>query len=850
LPSLVCRALSPLPFLLLLLSAAALAEAVTPPEVLTRVDATPPVNAPPPTQDHVLLEFTIGLDGRVSDVVVIESAGAVWDEATKEALAQWTFKPAIHQGQKVASRTRLPFNLLIASPPDAGTNEPGESSPAPTDAGSGTEAITEIEPELPVGGHPPHELSTTVIGRVVPKSRGVGDFHIDVGELKVVPRKAAADFLKLAPGVLLTKEGGEGHPEQIFLRGFDAREGQDLELTADGVPINDSGNLHGNGYADLNFIIPELVESLRVVEGPFDPRQGNYAVAGSANYELGLAQRGLTVKGSYGSFDTQRLLLLFGPPGGSNRTYAGAELNRTAGYGQGREAQSAKAMAQFEALLSEETSVRVAATAYTAHFQSAGLLRVDDVVAGRKGFFDTYDDRQGGDSLRGSVSVELHHHRGPFAMGHQLFFIYRSTRLKENFTGFLQDLQTAEQQPHPQRGDLIDRDSTTTTLGLKGWGKWRAQVLDAAQELELGYFARIDVAHGTQLRVQAQSNAPYHKDLDLDSRLADIGLYADANLTPWKYLIVRGGVRADLFTYDINNNCAVQSVRRPAAERPPGDASCYDQQDFGKYREPTERNSTTGTAVMPRVSVLLGPWKGATLSAAYGYGVRSIDPQYVTESLKTPFASIQAGEAGAAWSPRTELVDLTGRAAFFLTRVDKDLLFSEQAGRSILGGSTTRLGGLVAARARGPWFDLSANGTLTQSKFDDTNTLVPYVPDLVLRLDAAIFHDAPWALMGAPLRGTLGAGITYVGRRALPLGARSDSIFTLDANLEVKWRWLTLGVAATNLLDAQYRLGEYNFASDFQTTGVLPTLVPSRLFSAGAPRSILVSLAVNLGGSP
>ena len=127
-------------------------------------------------------------------------------------------------------------------------------------------------------------------------------------QLAEVPRANASELLKLAPGILLTNEGGEGHAEQVFLRGFDAREGQDIEFTVGGVPINESGNLHGNGYADTHFIIPELVQSLRVVEGPFDPRQGNYAVAGSADYELGLAQRGLTAKLHRGSFGTQRVL--------------------------------------------------------------------------------------------------------------------------------------------------------------------------------------------------------------------------------------------------------------------------------------------------------------------------------------------------------------------------------------------------------------------------------------------------------------------------------------------------------------------------------------------------------------
>src|SRR5262249_24320291 len=156
-------------------------------------------------------------------------------------------------------------------------------------------------------------------------------------ELKSVPRQNASDLLKFAPGVFLTNESGEGHVEQMFLRGFDAGEGEDIELSVGGVPINESGNLHGNGYADTHFIIPEFVSGLRFIEGPFDPRQGNYAVAGSADYTLGLEQRGLLAKLSAGSFGTHWLLLGWGPSGESLHTFGGAEIYHTDGYGQDRD---------------------------------------------------------------------------------------------------------------------------------------------------------------------------------------------------------------------------------------------------------------------------------------------------------------------------------------------------------------------------------------------------------------------------------------------------------------------------------------------------------------------------------
>jgi len=249
------------------------------------------------------------------------------------------------------------------------------------------------------------------------------------------------------------------------------------------------------------------------------------------------------------------------------------------------------------------------------------------------------------------------------------------------------------------------------------------------------------------------------------------------------------------------------------------------------------------------VSLLLGPVRGASVTGSFGTGVRSVDPQYVANNLRTPFASITAWEGGATWGLTGEL-PLTVRAVVFGTHVDHDLIFSEQAGRTVIGGGTTRLGALGALRAAGSFFDLSASATYVKSTFDDSGLLVPYVPDLVVRADAAAFHDLPWKLLGASTRARLGLGCDYVGPRALPYGERSAGRFVIDAMGELTWRALYLSLSVRNLLDSQYRLGEYNYTSDFHTQGQLPTLVPARMFSAGAPRTLMLTLGVNLGGTP
>jgi hypothetical protein len=404
------------------------------------------------------------------------------------------------------------------------------------------------------------------------------------------------------------------------------------------------------------------------------------------------------------------------------------------------------------------------------------------------------------------------------------------------------------QAPHAQRGDLLDLDSSAITLGARGSARLRRTLLGRAQEIELGYFARGDVVNGTQSRIEAGSGHPYHLDTDLGGKLGDLGLYTDLALRPLPFVTLRGGLRADLFAYDVLDACAVNSVAHPSRSDPPGDASCLDQQSFGAHREPFQRASTASLALLPRASLSLGSFQGFRLSAGIGKGARSIDPGYITQDVKTPFASVIAWEGGVEYAGGGASIAVAARSTFFQTRVDRDLIFSETAGRNLLGGGTTRTGWVGSARVTGDHFDVNASATLVKSLFDDTQLLVPYAPDAVIRADAAAFGELPLTLLGERLQGALGSGLSFVGRRPLPYGQRSDVIFTVDASATLAWSHYEIGLSITNLTGAEYRLGEYDFASDFHTEPS-PTLVPVRHFTAGAPRAAYGTFAVNLGGS-
>lgn len=699
----------------------------------------------------------------------------------------------------------------------------------------------------PALAEPASPPEVVVQGRAPTPVRGASDLVIPVGDLDRVPRKNATELLELAPGVYLTNEGGEGHAERIYLRGFDAREGQDLELTVDGVPINESGNLHGSGFADAHFLIPELVRSLRVLEGPFDPRQGNFAVAGSARYELGLARRGITATYARGSFDTERALVTFGPPGESTHTFAGAELFRTEGFGENRQARHGRAMAQYEGRLGTAGSFRFGGSAYGTDFGSAGPVRADDVAAGRIDRFGTYDPRQGGSASRFQLMADAETRAGGFVLYQQLYAIRRTLGLRENFTGFLLDTQRAIQSPHGQRGDLIELAVSETTVGGRGFARTGTKLRGLSQELEVGYVARGDAAAATRQRIAAASGHPYATEVDLDSTLGDFGLYGDVALRPLRGVTLRGGARADLFTYDVLDRCAARDVSLPNPDDPPGDASCLSQERGGEHREPNQRSTTAATSLMPRASLSLGPVGHFTATLSWGKGVRSVDPSYVTDGIATPFAEIEAAEGGVVLAKSFDALSVTARSVFFHTHVDRDLAFSETEGRAVLGGGTSRTGWTGAARlALGP-LDENASVTLVRSTFDETGLLVPYAPAVVVRSDSGFTEELPTELGGSRPSASLGLGLGYVGRRALPYGQETAAVFVVDASAGLSYRAWTLDLEVTNLLDARYRSSEYFYVSDFRT-GDAPTLVPARHFQAGAPRALLLSLSMTVGG--
>jgi iron complex outermembrane receptor protein len=748
------------------------------------------------------------------------------------------------------------LSLLVSAPliASAQSSEPsGDSAIAPPSVPTATEALEATSTDNAVVPHnaaepPPLEaapVEVLVVGRSAVAVRGASDYRITPGQLTRIPGGGAESYLRLAPGVLLTGDGSPGHADQVFLRGFDARLGQDLEFSVDGMPINQVGHLEGNGYADLSFLIPEVVNELRVLEGPYEPQQGNFAVAGSADFRLGVKERGQRLKASVGSFNSHRILALWAPPSEVNQTFGAVALAESDGYGEGRAFRQGQGIAQYARPLGERGMWRTTAMASASSAGHAGVLRQDDLDAGRVGFFDSYDTWQGAEAQRLSVSAELLSRGERDSFGLLGYGIRQGSRLRENYTGYLLDVQEPFQSPHQQRGDRIDRTYSGTTLGVRAYGRRQGRPDALIETTEVGMIARSDFLDTEQYRVQTSNGLPYAKDVSLGARVHDLGLYVDTSLRLLSWMRLRGGIRAESYFYDLEDRCASSSLRF-LADSTNGDASCHSQQPEGDYREPSQNVSAVGLAYLPRATLLLGPFDGFAFNLAAGRGARSIDPVYVNAGSRTPLAMQTAYEGGVAYAHSHSSSVLAVRSVFFQTRVEQDLVFSQTEGRNSLAPGTTRTGWAGSLRWTGDWLDTNDTLTLVRATFDDNHLLIPYVPPMALRSDTVAHHELPIRLLQRPVTGSIGLGMSYLSARPLQYGQWGEPVFTCDASAGLEWEQVELELAVQNLFDFQFRAAEYNYVSNVSPQAAA-TLVPARHFMAGAPRTVLLSLTLAFG---
>ncbi|HEX5544019.1 MAG TPA: TonB-dependent receptor [Nitrospira sp.] len=513
-------------------------------------------------------------------------------------------------------------------------------------------------------------------------------------EIVLQPQGRPAQVLRLIPGMLAVEHsGGAGKADQYFLRGFDADHGTDVAFFSDGMPINLRTHAHGQGYSDLNFIIPETIEGIDAAKGAYLPEIGDFSAAGSINFRTRqMVQEGVA-QATGGQFDTQRYLLMFSPTKGKVKTLFAAENYYTNGpFEHDNRYLRTNVLGKLTTSFTGRDEFSLKATFEKAKWNASGEIPLRAVNDGMIDRFGAIDPTEGGSTLRTTGVMNYHYDtttNGQFFAN--AYGQYYRLDLFTDFTFFLNN---------PVDGDGIKQSDRRVMSGGEVGYKQRWEVFGMPTVGTVGMQARVDDIHprlGTQTKRTSTGTITDGHVLE-----ASYAPYIKGEAQPLSGVRFVGGLRWETFTFNVRNLCATCALQ-PAGR-------------------------TSSGILLPKMSMILGPWAHTEFFVNYGEGFHSNDARSAVQLAGVPLARSRNYEVGLRskpWGP--EGLELTLTA----WRIDlqSELVFSGDEGTTEINGPSRRQGFEVAARGQ-IWGPLYVNGsfTWTQAKFRNGDA-IPLAPE-------------------------------------------------------------------------------------------------------------------------
>ena len=659
----------------------------------------------------------------------------------------------------------------------------------------------------PLGAHDPDavdfEVSEVEVSADRPVAASSQQFIPDK-EYLLQPQGRPAQVLRLIPGFIAVEHsGGAGKADQYFLRGFDADHGTDVAFFTDGMPINLRSHAHGQGYTDLNFIIPETIEGVEVHKGAYLPEYGDFATAGAVNFRTRELVKEGVVQSAGGQFNTQRHLLMFSPTKDTVRTLFAAEGYYTDGpfqndnrYVRG----NLLGKATMNPLGRDE--LVITGTFQKSQWNGSGEIPLRAVHDGSLDRFGSIDPSEGGKTLRSTGRLNYHYDTPAggrfFANAYAQYYRFD---LFTNFTFFLND---------PVNGDGFQQSDRRVVYGGDVGYKQLVRFFAMDGAATVGFQTRVDDIHA-RLGPQVK-RAPLGTTVDSTISEASYAPFLKVELQPTPWLRLSGGVRTEVFTFDVRNRCA------GCAEQPAG--------------------NTSSGLVLPKMNVILGPWFGTEFFANYGEGYHSNDARSAVAQVASPLAKARNYEVGVRskpWGP--EGVELV--ATLWALDLKQELVFVGDEGTTEIRGASRRRGMEVAARGQ-VWGPLYFNGSVTWTKAEFTNgNAIPLAPEVTAY--GALLLRWPEGLISQ-------LQATYLGVRPLveDRSAKAPSWTTFDLSeryqLPVKLPHgrLEAFLFVQNLLNTKWEQATFYFDSRLRNEAAA---VADTHFVPGNPRFVMAGLA-------
>jgi hypothetical protein len=359
-------------------------------------------------------------------------------------------------------------------------------------------------------------------------------------DLEKRPKLRAGDLVETVPGAVATQHSGGGKANQYFLRGFNLDHGTDFAVSVAGTPVNLPTHGHGQGYADLNFLIPELVQRAHFRKGPYFAEVGDFSSAGGVGFDLVRSLDRSIAELTMGSYDYQRALWAdtFAVNGG-DLTGAFEYYHYDGPWERGDDYE------RFNGFLGYHRGDAQRGWSLTAMGSDGEWLATDQIPrravdSGLVGRYGLLDPGPRGTTSRYSLSGELHRGGARSLTSLSLYAVHYDFNLISNFTYFLDD---------PENGDQFEQADTRWIYGAALSHRWNAH---------LGSL-HTDNAVGLTLRYDDISNGLY-RTTDLvrtfttrEDEVGQLGggLWAESWLRLSPKVRLNLGLRADYYNADV-----------------------------------------------------------------------------------------------------------------------------------------------------------------------------------------------------------------------------------------------------------------------------------------------------------
>jgi len=611
-----------------------------------------------------------------------------------------------------------------------------------------------------------------LIGMAESASRG----YVGSVDLAARPILRSGELLEVVPGSAVTQHSGTGKANQYFLRGFNLDHGTDFAGFLEGVPLNLPGHGHGQGYLDLNPIIPELVNSIEFGKGPYYLSVGDFSSAGYARYSLVNHVHRNLAKFVIGENGFYRTVLAGDAELADGVLLAGVEAQRYDGpWELDENAHKYNGLLKYSRRL-ERTGFDFSLMVYDAEWDSTDQIPERAVQAGLISRLGNIDPTLGGSTARYSANLQLFHGTSSGQFRSNIYAVYSDFRLFSNFTFLLDD---------PVNGDQITQLDRRRVTGLNVNHDHFHDFFGFDSTTTMGVQLRHDNIVDLAL-LQSQARRSLSTVRDDDVKQTSLGVYL-SNATHFKnWFRTNVGLRLDQYWFDVNSSLPVNS---------------------GKQSD---------TLISPKASLIFGPWYKTELYLNFGKGFHSNDARGTTTVIDPvtripadtvdPLVESFGGETGvrSTWIP-----GLQTTLAIWRLELDSELIFVGDAGTTEASGKSRRYGlELANFHEVNDWLVLDLDVALTRSEF--TANGPDEIPNSIGRvITAGVTVDHPSGLFGSLRMRHFGdSPLTEDGR----VKADSTTVFNLRAGFR-PGKDLELALDIFNLFNSKDPDISYFFAS-------------------------------------